>query len=71
MTAGHEVFPQFLKIVNLAVEDDPDRLILIGHRLRAASHIDNREAKVAQAHRTIEMYTVPIGSAVAHHGEHF
>ena len=41
MAALLELGAQFLEIVNLAVEDDPDRFFGVRHRLVTAGQIDN------------------------------
>ena len=41
---GYEVAPQFLIVVNLAVEDDPNGAILIRNRLVTSVQIDDAEA---------------------------
>src|SRR5437867_11546649 len=38
-------------VINLAVEDDPDRLVLVRHRLVAASHIHDRQPPMSQPAR--------------------
>ena len=38
-----EIGPQFLVVVDFAVEGDPNRLIFIGERLQARDQIDDRE----------------------------
>ena len=38
-------------VVDLAVEDDPARAVLVGHRLRAAGEVDDRQPAMAEATR--------------------
>jgi hypothetical protein len=45
-----KVSTQFPEVVDLAVEDDPDRLILVGHGLvPAIGQVDDTETPVAQS----------------------
>ena len=44
MSGSLELLAQLRKVVDLAVEHDPDRLVVIGHRLVAAREVDDREA---------------------------
>ena len=48
-----ELGPQLLEVVDFAVEDDPDRLVGIGHRLVAAGEIDDRQPPETQADRPV------------------
>ena len=41
VAAGLEIAPQVAVVVDLAVEDDPDRLVFVGHRLLAAGPVDD------------------------------
>ena len=47
-------------IVNLAVEDDPDAVVLVRHRLMSAGDVDNGQPSVRKPHRTIEPQPRPI-----------
>ena len=49
MPAGHEPFTQRLEVVDLAVEGDPDRAVLIRHRLAGQRReIDDRQTPEAE-----------------------
>ena len=51
---SHEVGPEVLEIVDLPVEDDPDRAVLVRHRLVAGgAEIDDAETPVREAHRPL------------------
>src|SRR5689334_25238842 len=52
-------------VVNFAVVSDPQRAVFVGHRLMAAGEIDDREAAVAEADRTIDPGAGAVGSAMA------
>src|SRR5687768_18519658 len=41
MSAGQQLLPKLREIVDLAVEDDPDRAVLIGHRLNRRFQVDD------------------------------
>ena len=43
---------QFDVVENLAVERDPDRAVLVRHRLLAAGEVDNAQPRVRQAYRS-------------------
>src|SRR5262249_23711686 len=64
MSAVFQTTAQAVMVVDLAVEDDPDVAGLIGHRLRAADAIDDREAPMPE--RRIVRFEIPlaIGPAV-------
>jgi hypothetical protein len=49
MSSAFQTRPQFTVVINLAVEDDPDRVILIRHGLMAIPQVDNAKAPVRQA----------------------
>ena len=44
-----ELLAEFLKVVDLSVEDDPDRAVFITDRLMSASYIDDAEPAHADA----------------------
>ncbi|MCX5682226.1 MAG: hypothetical protein NT049_00875 [Planctomycetota bacterium] len=61
--------PQFLGqldvIVNLAVEDDVERPVFVGHRLKArVREVDDREPPVGQRHAAAGAHAAAVGSAV-------
>src|SRR5215813_3463084 len=57
-------------IVDLAVVGDPDRLVLVCHRLMSASHVHDRQSPMPQAHRSLgpKPFAVrpPMAQDVAH-----
>ena len=44
VAARDELAAQLDVVVDLAVEDDPDGLVLVGHRLAAAGEVDDAES---------------------------
>ena len=65
-----EVPAQLLKIVTLAVVDDANGAVLVCHRLMPARDIDDREPRVADADRTVDVHAVIVGPAVLKRVEH-
>src|SRR5262245_26547913 len=66
---------QFRKVVDLSVEDHPDGLILIGHRLMYASKINDRQTAKTQSKRAIEVESFVVRTTVndrcSHSPDHF
>ena len=56
---------QLFEVVNLSVEHDPDRLVLIRERLAAAFDVDDGESSVRQAQRAATVETLVIGPTMA------
>src|SRR5271157_2459430 len=52
---GFESIAKFGKIVNLAIEHNPNRIVLVGHRLAAAFDVEDAQAPVRQANTAIEI----------------
>ena len=48
VAARLEIAAQLAMVVDLAVEDDPDRAVFVGHRLVAAGAIDDRQTAMAE-----------------------
>ncbi len=57
-------------IVDFAVVDDPNRPVLVGHRLPAAEHVHDREPAHPQAHRSLDPEALAVRPAVAQHVPH-
>src|SRR5262245_28871982 len=70
VTASLDVGAQRLVVVDLAVEDEPERAILVGDRLPAAGEVDDAQPADAQTGVTAEFETVVIGPAVTDRGGH-
>ncbi len=50
MAAGFQSLPQGAEIIDLAVEDHPQRAVFVGKRLPAAGQVDDRQPPMAQGH---------------------
>ena len=59
-----EVAPQLDVVEDLAVEDDPDGLVLVVDRLPAALEVDDREAGVGEAHASVHQGAEAVGAAM-------
>ncbi len=59
-----ELQPEVREVVDLAVEDDPDRPVLVGERLIARSKIDDAQPPVSEADPVADVEAVGIGAAV-------
>jgi hypothetical protein len=66
--------PQLDEVVDLPVEHNLDRVVLVAHGLRAAVEVDDAQAPMPQRHVAIEVLALAIGSAVPdgriHTGQH-
>src|SRR5262245_51714059 len=62
--------PQFLIVVDLAVEHDPDRPILVADRLLAAVEIDDSQTAHPQSGAWAEVDAFFVGTAVHQHPAH-
>ena len=54
MAFGLELFPQLGLVVELAVVGDPDRAVLVGHRLGAAGDVDDRQPAMSERRRSVD-----------------
>ena len=70
MAFGFELFPQLELVVELAVVGDPDRAILVGHRLSAAGHVDDRQPAMPERSRSLAVKTVAVRPAMRQCGRH-
>ena len=50
VAGAFEPAAQLAEVVDLAVEDDPDRAVFVGHRLMPAGQVDDRQPPMAQGH---------------------
>ena len=57
-------------IVDLAVVDDPEALVLVRHRLVAEGGVDDREPPVGKSDRPLEPQPLTIGPPMANHVAH-
>jgi hypothetical protein len=68
---GLKVAPKLLEIVDLAVDDDRNRAVLVRHRLGAllgalSAEVDDRQPAMAERTGAIGQVSVIVGSAMDH-----
>jgi hypothetical protein len=61
---GLELPAQLDVVEDLAVEDDPDRVVLVGHGLIARGEIDDAEARMRQCYRAELAHPGAVGTAM-------
>src|SRR3954469_20939387 len=64
MPAGKQPCPQRLIVVDLAIEDDVERAVLVRHRLMAAGDVDDAEPAHADRHAGRNMIPAVVGASV-------
>src|SRR3989304_3534955 len=70
MPAVLQASPNLLEVVDLAIEDRPDGLPFIRHRLLAGGQIDDREAAHAQPDLVRGVVAIIIRAAMPQAGRH-
>jgi hypothetical protein len=65
-----EIFSQFEVVKDLAIEGDPERGILVAHRLVAASEVNDTEPGVRETNATLHMESGIVRAAVRKHTHH-
>src|SRR5450755_1778700 len=65
MPFGLEFGPQFSKVVNLAIEDDAEGLVLVEHGLIARDEVDHGQAPVTKPNSGCKIEAVAIGTPVS------
>src|SRR5688572_18358144 len=70
VSAAFELDAQFLEVVDLAVERDENRVILVAEWLAPSREIDDREAPMPKAHAGFGMEAMAVGPAVCEHTVH-
>jgi hypothetical protein len=70
VSLSEEIFSQFEVVKDLAIEGDPERGILVAHRLVAASEINNTEPGVRQTNAVLQMESYIVRAAVRKHPHH-
>ncbi|KAF5031237.1 hypothetical protein DSECCO2_629830 [anaerobic digester metagenome] len=66
MSEGGEFLTKFAVVVDLAVEDDLERSVLVSHRLATlVGEIDDREAAMGEADRPGEERSFAVGPAMS------
>ena len=62
--ARSELLSQLLEVVDLAVEDDADRAVLVRHRLRAERYVLDAEAAGSELDEGRGVMSLTVGTAV-------
>jgi hypothetical protein len=70
ITTGGEITPDLLEIVDLAVENERNRTILVRHGLMAARQIDNAKPIESEPHVAVEVKTGIVGTPVVGNRPH-
>ena len=70
VAGAHELLVQLLVVVNLAVEHDADRAVLVEDRLLAAFEVDDAEPAHAERDAVVDVDALFVGTAVHHHAAH-
>ena len=70
MTARGEFLAQLAVVVDLAIEDDPDRSIFVADRLLAAVQVDDAQASHAQPDAITQVHTFFIRPSMHQHLAH-
>ena len=70
MPGALEPRSELAKVVDLAVADDPDALVLVGDRLMAAGEVDDRQAAHAEQHLAVQVVAVIVGAAMGRDRAH-
>ena len=70
VTLGGELLPQLTVVVDLAVQDDDDGLVLIEDRLIARLEVDDREPLHPESHALLDEGSARIGAAMLDHLAH-
>ncbi len=63
VAGGDQIVAQGLEVVDLAVDDEGDPLVLGKQRLLPAGHVDDRQAPMAAANRGVEVEPLAVRSA--------
>src|SRR2546426_3316086 len=70
MPGRFELPAQFAKVVDLSVEDDPDRAILVMNRLVAGRQVDDAEASHAERHTLVHQQPLIVWAAMTNRLTH-
>ena len=70
MSTINEPFAEGLKIIDLTVENDPNCLVFVRHRLWAAVNVDDREAQMTESDLSVEKNTLPVGPTMGDRRQH-
>src|SRR6266849_2080622 len=61
VTASHEIPAEIVEVVDLPVEDDPDRTVLVANGLIAGMQVDDAEPSHAQADPRAHVHASGVG----------
>ena len=70
MALGRKLVAQLDVIEDFAVERDPDRAVLIGHRLPAARDVDDAQTGVSERRPRLAVDPIRIGPAMPQYRDH-
>src|SRR5574341_562257 len=70
VAAGDQVFAQIVMVVDFAIEDDPDRTVLVRDRLVAAGDVNDRKAAHSDGGLARDVIAFIIRPAVSDHAAH-
>src|SRR6266576_2679472 len=65
-----ELPTQFPKVVDFAVENNPDRFVLVRHRLTTGIEVNDRQAQMAQSNIPIKINALAVRPAMTHRPKH-
>ena len=65
-----ELVPKFTEVVNLAVEHNPNRTVLVVDRLVPGRQVDDAQPAHAEGHALVHQQPFVVGPAVANHLAH-
>ncbi len=68
--ACDQLLPEFDVVEDLAVEGDPNRLVVVRHRLRAGGKIDDRKARMREAEAVAVACPLAVRAAMTQRREH-
>src|SRR5580700_3475592 len=73
VAAPREIAPELAEVVDLAVEDHPNRAVFISYRLIAGLEVDDAQATHAETHPSGDVHAAGVGASMDHgvaHGLH-
>ena len=74
MAKRFEVLPERFEVVDLAIEDDPDRAVFVRHGLVPAAQVDDRQPAMPERDGAVDVQTCivrpPVSQDVAHPFQH-
>ena len=70
MAAPFELLAELNVVEDLAVERDPDRFVVVRHRLRAAANVNNAEPGVRESGARLEVHSAGVRAAMMQHRHH-